>query len=422
MIKKTKYLSDLLFGKRDSITSQRYFVRLATFIAAIFSLNLGFFHILSSLNSDAVILALTTACLLFVLYAAVRFYSFLLVPKIVLTIGGLVILDVAFYIKYLSNGPILLFILIFSALILLLWDGKALMLLLVFYFLNLCVLFYIDYTAATALFEYPSEQQRSIDIFTSFFIYTMLLVSLLYIFKLDFLEQKKKAIQSDKLKSAFLANMSHEIRTPMNGILGFSDLLRNPNLSGTKQQEYIEIIDKSGHRMLNVINDIIDISQIESGLLKATIEPVSIRRQLDYLYTLFKADVEAKGMQLRCLNLEETEEVVVITDEAKLLVILSNLIKNAIKYSKQGAIEFGYVVKGNCLEFYVKDNGIGIVTERQNAIFERFVQADIDDVQARQGAGLGLSITKAYVELLGGNIWVESEFGAGSKFSFSIPL
>jgi signal transduction histidine kinase len=422
MIKKTKYLSDLLFGKRDSITSQRYFVRLATFIAAIFSLNLGFFHILSSLNSDAAILALTTACLLFVLYAAVRFFSFLLVPKIVLTIGGLVILDVAFYIKYLSNGPILLFILIFSALILLLWDGKALMLLLVFYFLNLCVLFYIDYTAATALFEYPSEQQRSIDIFTSFFIYTMLLVSLLYIFKLDFLEQKKKAIQSDKLKSAFLANMSHEIRTPMNGILGFSDLLRNPNLSGTKQQEYIEIIDKSGHRMLNVINDIIDISQIESGLLKATMKPVSIHKQLGYLHTLFKKDVEAKGMQLRCLNIEETEEVVVITDEAKLLAILSNLIKNAIKYSKQGAIEFGYVVKGNCLEFYVKDNGIGIVTERQNAIFERFVQADIDDVQARQGAGLGLSITKAYVELLGGNIWVESEFGAGSKFSFSIPI
>jgi PAS domain S-box-containing protein len=232
---------------------------------------------------------------------------------------------------------------------------------------------------------------------------------------------KEKAEESDRLKSAFLANMSHEIRTPMNGILGFSDLLKTPNLSGEKQQRYIEVIEKSGKRMLSIINDIVDISKIEAGLMNIEIKESNVNDQIEYIYTFFKPEVEAKGMHIFFKNALSTNEATIKTDREKLFAILTNLVKNAIKYSNEGSIEFGYEKKECYLEFFVKDTGIGIPKERQEDIFERFIQADIIDTMARQGAGLGLSITKAYIEMLGGKIWVESEKGIGSTFYFTLP-
>ena len=244
---------------------------------------------------------------------------------------------------------------------------------------------------------------------------------------------KDRAEESDRLKSAFLANMSHEIRTPMNGILGFSELLKEPGLSGDEQLNYIQIIEKSGNRMLNIINDIVDISKIEAGLMKIDIRESNINEQIEYIYTFFKPEVEAKGMKLSFRNSLPSKESIIKTDREKLYAVLTNLVKNAIKYSEKGLIEFGYdvvethgraSVHGHAslqIQFYVKDTGIGIPKDRQEAIFERFIQADITDMMARQGAGLGLSISKAYVEMLGGKIWVESEEDIGSTFYFTLP-
>jgi len=245
----------------------------------------------------------------------------------------------------------------------------------------------------------------------------------------ELIKAKDRAEESDRLKSAFLANMSHEIRTPMNGILGFSELLKEPGLTGDQQQEYISIIEKSGVRMLNIINNIIDISKIEAGLVKLYIKESNINEQFEYIYTFFKPEVEAKDLKLFFNN---NLKAIIQTDTEKLYAILTNLVKNAIKYTKEGFIEFGYqhvVETGHALslqqksflQFYVKDTGIGIPIERQSAIFERFIQADISDKMAYQGAGLGLAITKAYVEMLGGKIWVESEVGKGSTFYFTLP-
>jgi hypothetical protein len=241
----------------------------------------------------------------------------------------------------------------------------------------------------------------------------------------ELITAKEQAEQSDRLKSAFLANMSHEIRTPMNGILGFADLLKQPNLSGEKQQKYIDIIQKSGARMLNIINDIIDISKIEAGLMQVDIKDSNINEQIEYIYTFFKPEVEAKGLQFLISNTLPEIEANIKTDREKLYAILTNLIKNAIKFTNKGSIEVGYhLIKDNgtdMLEFYVKDTGIGIPADRQEAIFDRFIQADISNLMVLQGTGLGLSITKAYVEILGGNIWVESIEGIGSTFYFTIP-
>lgn len=242
----------------------------------------------------------------------------------------------------------------------------------------------------------------------------------------EIIKAKEKAEESDRLKSAFLANMSHEIRTPMNGILGFSELLKNPDLTGTQQQDYIRIIEKSGERMLNIINDIVDISKIESGLMKLDLKESNVNQQIEYIYAFFKSEVEAKGMELSFKNSLPAKEAIIITDREKLYAILTNLVKNAIKYTPAGSIEFGYdlIESPNQLkelQFYVKDTGIGVPKDRQQAIFERFIQADIEDMQARQGAGLGLSITEAFVKMLGGKIWVESETANGSTFYFTLP-
>jgi hypothetical protein len=248
----------------------------------------------------------------------------------------------------------------------------------------------------------------------------------LKLLNVDLTRSKEKAEESDMLKSAFLANMSHEIRTPMNGILGFSELLKSPDLTGTQQQEYINVIEKSGKRMLNIINDIIDISKIEAGLMKMDIKETNINEQIEYIYTFFKPEMEAKGIMFAFRNSLPAKEAMIKTDREKLYAILGNLVKNAIKYTERGAIEFGYILTGSTtqltdLQFYVKDTGIGIPENRIEAIFERFIQATVPDRMARQGAGLGLTIAKSYVEMMGGKIWVESTEGVGSTFYFTLP-
>ncbi len=232
---------------------------------------------------------------------------------------------------------------------------------------------------------------------------------------------KDRAEESDRLKTAFLANMSHEIRTPMNGILGFAELLKNPELTGDEQKEFISIIEKSGARMLNIINDIVDISRIEAGLMQLDIRETDINDQLSYIYSFFKPEVDAKGLKFLHRDYLPPHECCVFTDREKSYAILINLVKNAIKYTERGSIEFGCYRKGDFIEFYVQDTGIGIPEDRQDAIFERFIQADIVDKMARQGAGLGLSISKAYIEMLGGEIWVKSAERIGSSFYFTLP-
>ncbi|MFW6203062.1 MAG: sensor histidine kinase, partial [Marinilabilia sp.] len=232
---------------------------------------------------------------------------------------------------------------------------------------------------------------------------------------------KEKAEESDRLKSAFLANMSHEIRTPMNGILGFAELLKSPRLSEESREEYVDIIKQSGDRLLDVMNDLINISKVESDQMEIHISETNIYRDLDYIYHFFEQEARGKGLQLIVTCPLSTEESLVYTDKGKLYAALTHLMKNAIKFTDSGQIELGCQRKGDFFEFYVKDTGIGIPEAMQDSVLERFVQADTGATRNYEGAGLGLSIVRAYVELLGGRIWLESEEGAGSVFYFTIP-
>ncbi|WP_346863777.1 PAS domain S-box protein [uncultured Draconibacterium sp.] len=236
----------------------------------------------------------------------------------------------------------------------------------------------------------------------------------------DLISAKEKAEESDRLKTAFLANMSHEIRTPMNGILGFTSLLQEPGLSGEQQQNYIDIIQKSGDRMLQTVNDIIEVSKIETGQVSVAQTKVNVSTLLEYLYNFFRAETDRKGLMLLLENQLPSSESEILTDENKLNSILSNLIKNAIKYSDTGLIKISCTKENKHIKFSVADQGIGIPIHRQKAIFDRFVQADIEDKRGHEGSGLGLTITRSYAKMLGGGVWLESREGIGSTFYATI--
>ncbi|MDA3891604.1 MAG: transporter substrate-binding domain-containing protein [Salinivirgaceae bacterium] len=241
----------------------------------------------------------------------------------------------------------------------------------------------------------------------------------------ELIAAKEKAEESDRLKTVFLQNMSHEIRTPMNGILGFLSLLKDSKIFDDTKNQYIEIINKSGERLLNTINDIIEISKIESNQIVVHQSNVDIAEIMDFQLKFFIEQAKQKGLILHISQQLPKIKSIIETDKNILNAILTNLLNNAIKYTNEGSIEFGYNLKTvsqtTVLEFFIKDTGIGIPKDRQGAIFERFIQADITDKMVRQGAGLGLSISKAFVELLGGKIWLSSEEGKGSIFYFTIP-
>jgi PAS domain S-box-containing protein len=231
---------------------------------------------------------------------------------------------------------------------------------------------------------------------------------------------KNKAEESDRLKSSFLANMSHEIRTPMNGILGFSSLLQDKNISKKEQEDYLNIIQKSGNRMLSTIDDIIDISKIEAGQMDLSRTEFNLNETISFLYNFFHPEIKKKELILNCEKGLPDDQSNIISDHEKIIAVFTNLLKNAFKFTSEGTINFGYKIEDEHIVFFVKDTGIGISEKRQKAIFDRFVQEDLTITKPYEGSGLGLSISKGLIDIMGGTIYVESEKGKGSSFYFTI--
>lgn len=239
----------------------------------------------------------------------------------------------------------------------------------------------------------------------------------------DLILAKKKAEESDKLKSAFLANMSHEIRTPMNSIIGFSELLTKPGNFDKNKEKYLGFIINSGKSLLNLINDIIDISKIEAGQLNIKISKCSLNPIINELYiSHFEIDdIKNRDFELKVKKAVADDDFVIETDPYRFKQIFNNLIGNAMKFTEHGFIEFGYEFRSEKeLLFYVKDTGIGMPSDKIDTIFDRFTRLDCGDKNP-SGTGLGLAISKKLAELMGGSMWVESSEGEGSKFYFTLP-
>ncbi len=246
-------------------------------------------------------------------------------------------------------------------------------------------------------------------------------ISLRKIAEAELIAAKEKAEESDRLKTAFLHNVSHEIRTPMNAIIGFSALLSEPDTPEADRRQFIDIIFQSGSQLLSIINDIVDIANIESGQVKLNIKEMNLNSTLRSLNEQFSYKERTDVVSINLDAGLPDQQSLIMTDSTKLIQILSNLINNATKFTKKGRIDFGYSLKDGYLEFFVKDTGIGIPPEHHDKIFERFFQVDHLISRKFGGTGLGLSICKAYVELLGGRIWLSSHPGEGTDFRFTIP-
>ncbi len=234
-------------------------------------------------------------------------------------------------------------------------------------------------------------------------------------------EAKEKAEESDRLKSEFLANMSHEIRTPMNGIMGFASMLDEEDIDREQKKLYIDIIKNSSNQLMRIIDDILEISILETRQVKVAENKVNINKLFLELFTQYDHQAKNNKTPLYIKTGLPDDKALVMADEVKLRKVLCNLIDNAFRYTDKGYIEFGYKLKGKELEFYVKDTGIGIAKDKQQMIFNRFSQAGKRITREYGGLGLGLSIAKENTELMGGRIYVESEESKGSKFVFFIP-
>ena len=229
-----------------------------------------------------------------------------------------------------------------------------------------------------------------------------------------------KAEESDKLKTAFLANMSHEIRTPMNGIIGFSEFLLKNDLSDDKRKEYASIVIESSKRLLTIVNDILDISKIEAGAIQLNYESVNINKLLDDLYLFYQPKSQTYNLNLICKKGLGNNKSVIEIDKTKLNQVLTNLLSNAFKFTKEGSIEFGYELVEGFLQFYVKDTGSGIAKSLKNKIFDRFFQETRNLNKLSSGTGLGLAISKNFIELFKGEIWFTSS-ELGTTIYFTIP-
>jgi len=252
-------------------------------------------------------------------------------------------------------------------------------------------------------------------------------------------QAKQEAEKSDKLKTAFLSNMSHEIRTPMNAILGFSDLLTDPNITAESQEKYIQLINNSSNVLLTIIEDIVDVARIEANEIKIRKESCDLHELLNNIYEdyrLKKEKAEKPNLDLILSPFQVVDSPLIYTDPHRLQQVITNLLGNALKFTNEGSIEFGYQITltedpqlsfdhvSNHLEvikFFVKDTGIGLKPEEKELIFERFRQARFSHSRATGGTGLGLTISKTLINLFGGKIWVDSSPGKGSDFYFTIP-
>ena len=235
----------------------------------------------------------------------------------------------------------------------------------------------------------------------------------------------KNAEEADRLKTVFLANMSHEIRTPLNGILGFGDLLGRDNIPADRYKKYIDIIMSSGQQLLKIIDDILDISLIESNQLKIHMVSFPLNEKMTEIYEFHNTSKKSMGkenIQFSCLKSLPDGKDNIYTDPFRLQQIINNLLKNAFKYTFNGKIEFGYHLNKKEFRFFVSDTGTGVDSDKRDIIFERFRQGDESLKRSYGGNGLGLSISKGIVQQLGGKIWLDTTPSAGSKFYFTIPV
>lgn len=414
-----------ILGPRNEFPMEHRFLSAFMIFGAAFGLSSVVINTIIGLGASIVNWSFVAMLIMAIFYYFSRFKKIFTPVLYVSTVFMLVILSIIWIEDGGSRGPVIYTFFALLVFIILFFRGNMGIGMISIFTLTIVLLFMLEKLYPEMITPYPNNDIRILDHITTLIPVIMIISFFIYYTIQYYLREKEKAQQSDNLKSSFLSNMSHEIRTPMNGILGFSQLLINET-DPKVRNNYVNIINESGESLLNLINDILDISEIEAGQGKIVQKPFDLHKLLFELCDTFKEQKKKLNKESVEIKLELPESFIVkqmISDPYRLKQVLSNLINNALKFTESGSITFGYKKQlQNKLLFFVRDTGIGISKEKQEVIFNRFLKIEDSFQKLYRGAGLGLAISKQLVSLLGGNIWVESEPGKGSVFMFTLPL
>ena len=406
----------------DSVTFEKQFVIPLTVAGMVFAIIAIFINL--GLNFGVVLEVIPYVALAIFagLYFIAKIGKGLQIVKWVLVFVTLTFLNLLWYYNFGTHGPTLyLFVLAFSYLVFML-DGKQLVITAFILIINISTLFYLEYNNPALVGNYPTSAARIVDVYVGIFLYLFLMFIIMNGAKKIYIYEFLKAREADQLKSSFLANMSHEIRTPLNAIVGFSNLLADDDVNESDRKDYVSIINSSNRSLLRLIDDILDVSLMETNQLKLVYKDCDLQQMMNDLETTYKH----KRIELNKVNLAIRKEgplaaLVLHTDCERLRQVFVNLLDNAIKYTEQGSIVFGYAHQGNKLRFYVKDTGIGVSEHHKEHLFDRFYKVEDSTDKLFRGTGIGLYLCKNIVKLLGGDIGVISEVNKGSEFYFSLP-
>jgi signal transduction histidine kinase len=334
---------------------------------------------------------------------------------------SLIYLNIIWFLNFASQGPILPLYVVLYAFLILVFDKKYLFAISSLLFANVGLLLAFELYFNDHIVTYDNSQTRIIDVYIGLIFSLLIIYTFVAAIKKNYIHQYERAKMSDHLKSAFLANMSHEIRTPLNAIVGFSSIINDPDIKEEDKRDFEIQIQKNSDYLLSLIEDIIDVSKIESNQLTVKIQKVNVVPLIDQITQSFQMTVPTEK-NIQIINQIGVPELIVEIDKVRFEQILRNLLSNAVKFTDNGSIEVGCLMGREFYTFFVKDSGIGIHTEHLQIIFERFRKVDNSKQQLYRGTGIGLFLSRQLVELFGGKIWAESEVGKGSTFYFTIPV
>lgn len=410
---------DLIFG----LSAKRFEEKLllgTTLLVSLILIAGTIIDIAIGLNDTIVVVAFVGSLSFLCIYFYGRFNGLNRWLTVIICSFTLFYLNLIWYVNYGSHGPMMLTFVIYYSFVILVFDKRYLPAASIILFLDILGLYLIELEYPEIIGTYSDPIARLNDNYSGVIFSLMAIFSFTYAIKQNYLKEYKRAKMSDQLKSAFLANMSHEIRTPLNAIVGFSSLLSDPDNSAEDKKVFEEQVQRNSDYLLNLIEDIIDVSKIESNQLTLKIQKFDVVPHIRQVIQSFQLAIPANKNVVITDNIDRAS-LFVNSDPVRFEQIIRNLLANAVKFTEEGLIELSCKKDDVFYVFSVKDSGIGIHREHQEVIFDRFMKIDNCKQHLYRGTGIGLFLSKQLVQMVGGKIWVESEIGKGSTFYFTIP-
>lgn len=388
-------------------------------IIGVMTLIATLINIFLQLNIQLVIVVFIISAVYFSIFWYVKKRKANLFIKLFITLFSLVLINVVWYYNYFSFGPALGNFILLYAFLVFIWDRKRTILFASLVYLNIVGLMLYEYHHIDEMGNYPNASARVFDVYFGIILVIVVIHFFTAYAKSNFIKQFNKAKKSEELKSAFLANLSHEIRTPLNSIIGFSDLISSEDTSPEERVQYNSIIQSNSNDLLALIEDVVDLSMIESDEVKLVKSKFDLNGLLDSIYTEYtKGQKINKPIEISYEKLDPN--ITLFSDQLRVKQIIKNLLNNAIKYTSKGSIHFRFYAYHDKVVFSITDTGKGIKKEDMKVIFNRFMKLEHKS-ELYRGVGIGLHLSKRIALLLGGDIWVTSTYGKGSTFYFSLP-